>query len=174
MWGVASRGGALQKSKAKHQSKCATTRHLKGIYSHAYSRLLFWKFMHIHYFTWLKYPLKPIVSFRVQIQLVWLNDDGPLKAPHALVDSVPSCSCFPIQPVCVCLKGTTTGVTQGDKNAHFCVIWLGSLTAWLSPILVRSHVQKFVQTRYAIIVCSCVFTSLLLILSWQFPFLMMN
>lgn len=76
----------------------------RGIYSYVYSSLLFWKFMHIHYVSWLKYPPEPIVSFRVRIQLVWSSDDGPLKAPHALVDSMSSFSCFPVQPVCVSLS----------------------------------------------------------------------
>lgn len=92
--------GAVQKS----QANVPPPDILRGIYSHAYSSLLLWKFMHIHYFTWLKYPPKPIVSLRVQIQLVWSSDDGPLKVPHALVDSVSWFSCFPIQSVCVCLS----------------------------------------------------------------------
>lgn len=79
---------------------------------------------------------------------------GPLTAPHALVDSVSSFSCFPHSAcLCasVCLRGTTTGDTQGDRNAHFCVIWLGSPPAWHSPFLVLSHVLKCAQTRYTII-----------------------
>lgn len=102
--GVYARGELYRSRKQSTKANALPPDIFRGIYSHAYSSLLFWKFMHIHYLTWLRYPLKPIVSFRVQIQLVWLSDDGPLKAPHALVDSVSSLSCFPIQPVCVCLS----------------------------------------------------------------------
>lgn len=60
--------------------------------------------MHILYFALLKYPPRPIVSLRVQIQLVWSSDDEPFKSPHALAGSLSSFSCFSIQSVCVCLS----------------------------------------------------------------------
>lgn len=103
--GVTSREGGLYRSH-RHSTKANVPLPdiFRGICSHAYSSLLFWRFMHIHYFTWLKYPPKPVVSLRVQIQLVWSSDDGPFKAPHTPVDSLSSLSCFSIQPVCVSLS----------------------------------------------------------------------
>ena len=132
----------------------------RGIYSHSYSSLLFWEFMHTHYFTWLKYPPKHIASFRVQIQLVWWSDDGPLKATHApwtrcRRSLVSLFSLF----VSMCLEGTTTGDTQGDRSAHFCVIWLGPAPAWHSLFLVFSlssvHRTDF-PTEYVPVLC-CLF-----------------
>lgn len=76
--GIQARGRAVQKSHSKAPKQNVPPPDIfRGIYSNAYSSLLFWKFMHIHYFTWLKYPPKPIVSLRVQIQLVCSRDDEP-------------------------------------------------------------------------------------------------
>lgn len=152
--GVQARGKLYRSRRQSTKANAPPPDIFRGIYSHAYSSLLFWEFMHIHYFTWLKYPPKPTVSFRVQIWLVWSSADGAsysttrpgwlsvfvLLFPHS------ACLC-----ASVCLRGTTTGDTQGDRNAHFCVIWLGSPPAWHSPFLVLSHVLKCAQTRYTII-----------------------
>lgn len=104
LWGGGTSQGELYKSRRQSTKANALPSDIfRGIYSHAYSSPLFSTFMHIHYFTWLKYPPRPVISLRVQIQLVWWSDDEPFKTPHALADSLSLFSCFPIQPVCICL-----------------------------------------------------------------------
>lgn len=69
-------------------------------------------------------PPEPMVSFRVQIQLVWRSDDwGPLTAPYAQVESVPSFSCFPStfrlgMSVCLCVSGEQPQETPKGIERH--------------------------------------------------------
>lgn len=133
------------KQQANHQSKNVPLSNiLRGIYSLVYSSLLFWKsariFITSHDWT---------IPRSLQIQLVRSRDNGPLREPHALAGSVSS-RLFPLSAcLCLhCLKGTTAGDTQRERDTLF---WL-NLTWKLSNlayffVLVLCHVLK---TRYTV------------------------
>lgn len=78
----------------------------------------------------------------------WSSSGEEYEILHAQADSLSSVSCFPIQLVCP--EGTTAGDTQGNGNAHFCVIWKAAIMAlpYLVPQLyVMSAQNSFIAVH---------------------------
>lgn len=129
------------------QIKCATFRHLQENFLQ-YSYL---EFIRIHFVQPIQYPSRPkVIQISVPIYLVGRAVVRNMKScmpklTHCLL-SLAFCL-LPIQLVCP--EGTTPGDTQGNGNAHFCVIWNAAIMA-LSNLVPQLYVMSALNSFVAV------------------------